>query len=174
MRSPVLPVRILAGAPRGSPTQTRKASLKPVGEGLAPSAGRTGPYEIKTASGYAVGAAPYGRPFWRFPPPPCRARRPRRAAPTAQLEPHPRLCVNCQGRLIGGPRKTGVQGVGGMEAGAAQPFLPIAPTPWCLFGFFLGIQKEARRRGGETPPVKQKPSSSSAERKISSPSTALQ
>ena len=76
----VLPVRILAGAPRGSPTQTRKASLKPVGEGLAPSAGRTGPYEIETASGYAVGAAPYGRPFWRFPPPPCRARRPRRAA----------------------------------------------------------------------------------------------
>ena len=25
------------------------------------------------------------------------------------------------------------------------------PAPWCLFGFFLGIQKEARRRGGETP-----------------------
>ena len=24
------------------------------------------------------------------------------------------------------------------------------PAPWCLFGFFLGIQKEARRRGGET------------------------
>ena len=22
---------------------------------------------------------------------------------------------------------------------------PIVPTPWCLFGFFLGIQKEARR-----------------------------
>ena len=77
---PTLPVRILTGGPRGSPTQTRKASLKPVGEGLAPSAGRTGPYEIETASGYAVGAAPYGRPFWRFPPPPCRARRPRRAA----------------------------------------------------------------------------------------------
>ncbi len=35
-------------------------------------------------------------------------------------------------------------------------------------------QKVTRRRGGETPPVKQKPSSSSAERKISSPSTALQ
>ena len=28
---------------------------------------------------------------------------------------------------------------------------PIALTPWCLFGFFLGSQKEARRRGGETP-----------------------
>ena len=28
---------------------------------------------------------------------------------------------------------------------------PIVPTPWCLFGFFLGIQKEARRRGGEIP-----------------------
>ena len=35
-------------------------------------------------------------------------------------------------------------------------------------------QKVTRRRGGETPPVKQKPSSSSAERKISSPSTVLQ
>ena len=22
---------------------------------------------------------------------------------------------------------------------------PSEPTPWCLFGFFLGIQKEARR-----------------------------
>ena len=71
---------LTAGGPRASPTQTRKASLKPVGEGLDPSAGRTGPYEIETASGYAVGAATYGRPFWKFPPPPCRARRPRRAA----------------------------------------------------------------------------------------------
>ena len=35
-------------------------------------------------------------------------------------------------------------------------------------------QKVTRRRGGETPPVKQKRSSSSAERKISSPSTAPQ
>ena len=35
-------------------------------------------------------------------------------------------------------------------------------------------QKVTRRRGGETPPVKQKPSSSSAERKTSSPSTAPQ
>ena len=25
-------------------------------------------------------------------------------------------------------------------------------APWWLFGFFLAIQKEARRRGGETPP----------------------
>ena len=31
-----------------------------------------------------------------------------------------------------------------MEAGAAQTRLPIALTPWCLFGFFLGIQKEPR------------------------------
>ena len=31
-----------------------------------------------------------------------------------------------------------------MEAGAAQTCLPIALTPWCLFGFFLGIQKEPR------------------------------
>ena len=35
-------------------------------------------------------------------------------------------------------------------------------------------QKVTRRRGGETPPVKQKLSSFSAERKISSPSTVLQ
>ena len=29
---------------------------------------------------------------------------------------------------------------------------PSEPTPWCLFGFFLGIQKEARRpQGGEIP-----------------------
>ena len=28
---------------------------------------------------------------------------------------------------------------------------PIALTPWCLFGFFLGPQKETRRWGGETP-----------------------
>ena len=37
----------------------------------------------------------------------------------------------------------GVQGVGIMED-EAEPN-PIVPTPWCLFGFFLGIQKEARR-----------------------------
>ena len=36
----------------------------------------------------------------------------------------------------------GVQGVGIMED-EAEPN-PIVPTPWCLFGFFLGIQKEAR------------------------------
>ena len=64
---------------------------------------------------------------------------------------HPCLCVDLLAHLIGAPVNTGVQGVGGMEAGAAQPFLPIAPTPWCLFGFFLGIQKETRRRGGEIP-----------------------
>ena len=48
----------------------------------------------------------------------------------------------------------GVQGVGGMEAGAATPFLPIAPTPWRLFGSFLPVQKGTRRRGGETLSVK--------------------
>ena len=36
-----------------------------------------------------------------------------------------------------------------MEAGAAQAHLPIALTPWRFFGFFLGVQKEARRRSGE-------------------------
>ena len=43
----------------------------------------------------------------------------------------------------------GAQGVGHMED-EAEPN-PIGLTPWCLFGFFLGTQKEARRRGGETP-----------------------
>ena len=41
-----------------------------------------------------------------------------------------------------------------MEAGTAQPFLPIAPAPWRLFGDFLAVQKVTRRRGGETPPRK--------------------
>ena len=31
---------------------------------------------------------------------------------------------------------------------------PSEAAPWCLFGFFLGIQKETRRRGGETPQQK--------------------
>ena len=39
-----------------------------------------------------------------------------------------------------------------MEAGTAQPFLPIAPAPWRLFGDFLAVQKVTRRRSGETPP----------------------
>ena len=51
----------------------------------------------------------------------------------------------------------GVQGVGGMEAGAATPFLPIAPTPWRLFGSFLPVQKGTRRRGGEIPPAYNEP-----------------
>ena len=38
-----------------------------------------------------------------------------------------------------------------MEAGTAQPFLPIAPAPWRLFGDFLAVQKVTRRRSGETP-----------------------
>ena len=42
-----------------------------------------------------------------------------------------------------------------MEAGTAQPFLPIAPAPWRLFGDFLAAQKVTRRRGGEIPPHKQ-------------------
>ena len=42
----------------------------------------------------------------------------------------------------------GTEGVGmcGMEAGgSAEP--PIAHTPWRLFGFFLGVQKETRPAG---------------------------
>ena len=46
----------------------------------------------------------------------------------------------------------GVQGVGDIGAGPAQPVLSLCAHPRCFFGFFLGIQKEARRRGGETPP----------------------
>ena len=41
-----------------------------------------------------------------------------------------------------------------MEAGAATPFLPIAPTPWRLFGSFLPVQKGTRHRGGEIPPLR--------------------
>ena len=40
----------------------------------------------------------------------------------------------------------GVQGVGDIGAGPAQPVLSLCAHPRCLFGFFLGIQKEARRR----------------------------
>ena len=60
-----------AGAPRGSPTQIKDRFWKPVREGLAPPAGRsgTGPYErSKPFLKYIVGAA-ISRPFWRFPPP---------------------------------------------------------------------------------------------------------
>ena len=45
----------------------------------------------------------------------------------------------------------GVQEVGIMED-EAEPN-PIVPTPWCLFGFFLGIQKEARRPQAAKPPA---------------------
>ena len=45
-----------------------------------------------------------------------------------------------------------VQGVSGMEAGVAQPLLPIALTPWQFFGDFLTDQKVTRRRSGETLP----------------------
>ena len=38
---------------------------------------------------------------------------------------------------------------------------PIALTPWCLFGFFLGPQKETRRRGGAPPPINETALSSS-------------
>ena len=68
-----------------------------------------------------------------------------------QSPSHPRLCENHKRSLIGGPRKKGVQGVGDIGAGPAQPVLSLCAHPWCLFGFFLGTQKEARRRGGEIP-----------------------
>ena len=63
----------------------------------------------------------------------------------------PRLCDDCQARLIGGPRKMGVQG-GERHGGRGGADAPAdCAYPRCLFGFFLGIQKEARRRSGETP-----------------------
>ena len=62
---------------------------------------------------------------------------------------HPRLWENHKRSLIGGPRKMGVQGVGDIGAGPAQPVLSLCAHPRCLFGFFLGTQKEARRRSGE-------------------------
>ena len=68
-----------------------------------------------------------------------------------QSPSHPRLCENHKRSLIGGPRKKGVQGVGDIGAGPAQPVLSLCAHPWCLFGFFLGTQKEARRRSGKTP-----------------------
>ena len=69
---PTLLVRILAGAPRGSPTGNRKCFDSFVGEGLAP------PADPPNGSLPAVGAAPCGRPFRRSAP--CRARPPGRAA----------------------------------------------------------------------------------------------
>ena len=51
---PTRPVRLLAGAPRGSPTQVWESSLMTVGDGLAPPLGGSGtrPYEITgTGSG---------------------------------------------------------------------------------------------------------------------------
>ena len=76
------PGPLTAGDPRASPTQTRKFSLKTVGEGLAPPAGRsgTGPYE-KNASAplFVVGAGP--SPTCPRDSIPCRARPPGCAAP---------------------------------------------------------------------------------------------
>ena len=36
--------------------------------------------------------------------------------------------------------------MGGMEAGGGAAVPADCARPWCLFGFFLGIQKETRRR----------------------------
>src|SRR5699024_10111084 len=72
----------------------------------------------------------------------------------SQSPHHPRLCVDLPCPLIAGPRKGGVQGVGDIGAGPAQPVLSLCAHPRCLFGFFLGIQKEARRRCGEIPPAR--------------------
>ena len=48
------------------------------------------------------------------------------------------------------PVKQGVQGGDSMENEAERPKFDLW-LPRCLFGFFLGTQKEARRRSGETP-----------------------
>ena len=55
-----------------------------------------------------------------------------------QSPSHPRLCENHKRSLIGGPRKKGVQGVGDIGAGPAQPVLsplrpPLVPL-WLLSG----------------------------------------
>ena len=42
--------------------------------------------------------------------------------------------------------------MGDIGAGPAQPVLSLCAHPRCLFGFFLGIQKEARRRKRRNPP----------------------
>ena len=49
-----------------------------------------------------------------------------------------------------------------MEAGAAQPLLPIAPAPERFFGDFLAVQKVTRRRGGEIPNGHNEPNLKSA------------
>ena len=57
------------------------------------------------------------------------------------------------------PVKQGVQGGDSMENEAEGPKFDLW-LPRCLFGFFLGIQKEARRRSGEIPsPGAQAPTS---------------
>ena len=107
----------LAGAPRGSPTQPRKASLKPVGEGIAPPAGRsgTGPYEKPNPFRSRRPSEPHLSPTTtkaRFQPGEETPKGCRKLSgsgdrtETSQLS-HPRLCVDRQGGLIGGPRKWG-------------------------------------------------------------------
>ena len=110
----------------------------------------------------------------------CRTRSPGHAVPPMAGRPRGsplRVKQNISGRAGEDPRPYGESrtvAVGSAEPGAEQgpqqrQFLqtqgPVAR---------MEPQKVTRRRGGETPPVKQKPSSSSAERKISSPSTVLQ
>ena len=106
-----------AGAPRGSPTQIKDRFWKPVGEGLAPPAGRsgTGPYEKPNPFRSRRPSEPHLSPTTtkaRFQP---GGETPKGCwklsgsgdrTETSQLS-HPRLCVDCQGGLIGGPRKWG-------------------------------------------------------------------
>ena len=63
----------------------------------------------------------------------------------SQSPHHPRLCVALPCPLIGGPRKRGSRGE---TAWRTRPKgrSSTCGSPRCLFGFFLGIQKEARRR----------------------------
>ena len=63
----------------------------------------------------------------------------------------PRLCDDCQARLIGGPRKMGVQGVSGMEAGAAQTRLPIALTPGASLASFWASRKKLAAGAAKLP-----------------------
>ena len=73
-------------------------------------------------------------------------------------EKSPRLLKFCAPKIFcliqGITPRNGGPGGGRIWARSAHP----EPTPWCLFGFFLGIQKEARRpQAAKLPCINQNP-----------------